>query len=106
MHYYIDSEGKRQSNHLMKYCQTFLNLQGAFGAKQAEAKTLGFKGAPGTLALNAPPTPPLPANGAAPTQVQQVTNNNSNDGYTPSKGAVNMIQLVPPSNKVQKKITR
>jgi hypothetical protein len=51
---------------MMKDCRTFVNLQGAFGAKQNEAQNPGFTGAPGSVALNIPP-PLLPASGAAPT---------------------------------------
>ena len=47
MHFYVDSEGKRRSNHLMKECRTFLWLQGAFSAKQTEAANQGFTGVPG-----------------------------------------------------------
>jgi hypothetical protein len=41
MHYIIGPNGIKLSNHLMKDCRTFLKLQGAFGAKQAEAQIVG-----------------------------------------------------------------
>jgi hypothetical protein len=106
MHFYIDSEGRRQSNHLMKDCRTFLKLQGAFNATQREATNLGFRGAPGSLALNAPPPPPLPALGAVGNQQYPVANRNPNEGYQPSRGAINMIQKGHLSNRTQNLIPR
>jgi hypothetical protein len=90
----------------MKDCQTFLKLQEAFSSKQKEATNLGFAGAPGTLALNAPPSPPLPVHGATSNQQQLAVNRNPSEGYQPSRGAINMIQKGRLSNRVQKLITR
>ena len=90
----------------MKDCRTFLRLQEAFGSKQKEATNLGFAGAPGTLALNAPPPPPLPAHGATSNQQQLAANRNPSEGYQPSRGAINMIQKGRLSNRIQKLITR
>jgi hypothetical protein len=42
MHYVYSPNGKKVSNHMMKDCRTFLWLQGAFGAKHAEARTQGY----------------------------------------------------------------
>jgi hypothetical protein len=106
MHYIIGPDGKRQSNHLMKDGRTFLNLQGAFGVKQAKAHNRGCTGTPGAVAHNTTPPPLFLAIGTPLTQVQKATNNNSTDGYITSKGAVNMIQPVPKSRKVHKSITR
>jgi hypothetical protein len=75
MHYFYGPNGKKVSNHLMKDCCTFLKLQGAFGTKQAEARNQGYVGTPGSIAYNAPPPPPMPANGAMPTQGKQNPNN-------------------------------
>jgi hypothetical protein len=90
----------------MKDCRTFLKLQGAFHATQREVTNLGFTGAPGTLALNAPPPPPLPALGAVGNQQQPAAIRNPNEGYQPSRGAINMIQKGRSSNRTQKLITR
>jgi hypothetical protein len=68
MHYaYVD--GKRVSNHLMRYCHSFLKLQEAAGSKQAKTRNQGYTGTPGTLAYNAPPPPhcqPMEAHQAEP----------------------------------------
>jgi hypothetical protein len=62
MHYaYVDR--KRVSNCLMRDCHTFLKLQEAIGSKQSEVRNQGYTGTPGSVAYNAPPPPPLLANG-------------------------------------------
>jgi hypothetical protein len=100
MHYICGPHGKKVSNHLMKDCRTFLWLEGAFGIKESEAQTQGYIGTPGSVSYNTPPPPPLPANGAAPTQAQQTTNN-QNDGYIASKGQIMaMIQPMPKLRKI------
>jgi hypothetical protein len=100
MHSYFDSEGRRQSNHLMKECRTFLRLQGAFGVLHNDAAKQGFTGAPGTVAINAPPLPPaVPHNPVLAIQSGPSNNGNQQDGYPPPKGAVNMIEKGSPSGK-------
>jgi hypothetical protein len=106
MHLYIDSEGKRQYNHLMKDCRTFIRLQGAFSSLQSDAQNRGFTGVPGQLALHAPPPPPRSPNPALAIQAAPANHSSQQDGLPPPRGSVNMIQKGRPSNMTQKLITR
>lgn len=107
MHYYIDDEGRRQSNHLLKDCRTFQRMLPVFGRTNQNASRQGFAGAPGSVAFSAPPPPPLPAQNPL-MAIQAVPANNSNppNGYTDSSRVVNMIKKSRPPNRQQKIITR
>jgi hypothetical protein len=87
----------------MKDCRTFLKLQESLGFKQAKAKkSQGYGGA----TKNTPPANQQPINGATQGQGQPSKSNENDEGYIPSKGhIVAMIQLVPKSNKEQKRIS-
>jgi hypothetical protein len=108
MHYYIDSEGRRQSNHLLKDCRTWRALQKATSATQVEAVNRGFVNGPRSEVHLPPPPPPPPAFPNSNQQnVLQITGpSNTNGGYTQSKGALQMIQKARPTNRAQKLITR
>jgi hypothetical protein len=89
-------DGKRVSNHKMKYCRTFIKMQEAINSKQTEARSQGYTRTPGSVAYNAPPPPPMPNNGGALVQGE----GNQSDGYLPSKGhIISMIHPVPKSKK-------
>ena len=104
MHYYIDSEGRRQSNHLLKDCRTWRYLQRATNATQTEAVNRGFVNGPRSE-VHLPPPPAL-TSGVQPSVLQITGPSNQNDRYTPSKGALQMIQKARPTNRAQKLITR
>jgi hypothetical protein len=92
MHYYINDEGRRQSNHMLKYYRTFQQMLPVFERSNQNAPRKGFFGAPRSSALNAPPPPPLPPqNLLLAIQAAPANNNNPPNGYTGSRGAVNMI---------------
>jgi hypothetical protein len=87
IHYaYVDR--KRVSNHWMRDYHTFIKLQEAAGSKQAEARNQGYTGMPGLVAYNAPPPPPMPANGAVQAQGQQNPVNQNSGRDIPSKGHI------------------
>jgi hypothetical protein len=88
---------------MLKDCRTFQRMRGIFGAAQHNATRQGFTGAPGTIALDAPPPPPaLPHNPVLAIHGPPAGNANQGDAYISSRGAVNMIQMGRPSNQDKK----
>ena len=82
MHFFTDSQGKRQSSHLMKDCRTFQNLQRAMNSSQTQAVQRGFVGGPRSEIHVPLPPPPAITNGSQATQLQIEAANNQSGGYT------------------------
>jgi hypothetical protein len=100
MHYYIDDEGCRQSNHLMKDYMTCQRMIPVFRKTNQNAPRQGLDGVPGSVAFNTPPPPPLPPqNPLLAIQAAPASNNNPPNRHTGSRGAVNMIQKSRPNNR-------
>jgi hypothetical protein len=104
MHFFVDPQGKRQSNHLMKDCLTFINLQRAANASQTEAVNRGY--ARQVKSEVHVPLPPAPAIAGPTQQLQLEAVKDKSNGYTEPKGSIIMIQKARPSNRTQKLITR
>jgi hypothetical protein len=107
MHYYINDEGRIQSNNLLKDCRTFQRMLPVFRRSNQNAPRQCIARAHGSVAFNAPSPPPLPPqNQLLAIQVAPTNNRNQPNGYTDSRGADNMIQKSRPPNRQQKIITR
>ena len=104
MHFYVDSEGRRQSGHLQKDCRTFQALRRATENTQTEAIRGGY--AQGPRSEVHVPLPPPPAITSANQHQLQIAGPSNTDDFTTTRGAVSKIQKGRSSNRSQKLITR
>jgi hypothetical protein len=105
MPFYIDNDGRRQSGHLQKDCQTFQALQRATERPHADAVSRGYVQGPRSE-VHVPLPPPPAITSANQHQLQIAGAPDANKDFTPTRGAVAMIQKGRPSNRSQKLISR
>ena len=89
MHFYIDSDGRRQSGHLQKDYRTFQALRRVTENTQAEAVSRGY--AQGPRSEVHVPFPPPPAITSANQHQLQIAGPSNTDDFTTTRGAVSMI---------------
>lgn len=106
MHYTYDTQGKRVSNHTMRECRTFQNLQRVMNTSQQQAVQQGYAAGPRSEVHAPLPPPPALTNGSQSNQLRIEQPSNQNGEYIQSKGGVIMIQKCRPTNQAQKLITR
>jgi hypothetical protein len=103
MHFFLDSNGKRQSGHLQKDCRNFQAMLRAAGIANTQAMNRNHQGPRSEIHL--PPPPAITGENrhqlriAAAPQPPPYVDPNSN-------GPVLMIQKARPSNRAQKVISR
>src|SRR3954462_6529852 len=82
MHVYINSQGVKESGHLLKDCRTFQALRRVTDSTQAEAVSRGYAQGPRSKVHVPPPPPQANTNGVRHNQLQIVGPTNTHVGYT------------------------
>jgi hypothetical protein len=105
MHFYVNNDGRRQSGHLQKDCQTFQALQRATERSHADAVSRGYvQGPRSEVHVPIPPPPAIASENQHQLQISRAPN--ANKDFTPTRGVVAMIHKGKPSNRSQKLISR
>jgi hypothetical protein len=103
MHFYLDNEGKRQSDHLQKDCRTFQALRRYAEDTNTQAANRGYVEGPRSEIQLRPPPAITSANLH---QLQPAAPQGDDGDFINTTRAVSMIQKGRPSNRAQKLISR